>query len=45
VRDPRLEIDSAQVAAAVGITADTGEGFQLTDSYGITYTGVPATWR
>ncbi|RAS59484.1 hypothetical protein C8D87_11496 [Lentzea atacamensis] len=32
----------AQIAAAIGITADTGTDYQLTDAYGVTYTGAPA---
>ncbi|GAB3162132.1 hypothetical protein [Amycolatopsis sp. cg9] len=40
IADPRLDIDPAQVAAAIGVTADTG--YQFTDAYGVTYTGTPA---
>lgn len=42
VSDPRLDINPARIGAAVGITADTGAGYQLTDAYGVTYTGAPA---
>ncbi|MGW4527803.1 hypothetical protein [Amycolatopsis sp. NPDC004378] len=42
VPDPRLDIDPAQVGAAVGITAATGAGYRFTDAYGVTYTGTPA---
>ncbi|GAA2678937.1 MULTISPECIES: hypothetical protein [Actinosynnema] len=34
--------DAAQVAAAVGITADTGTDYRFTDGYAVTYTGTPA---
>ncbi|MFI6029491.1 hypothetical protein [Amycolatopsis magusensis] len=40
ITGPRLDIDPAQIAAAIGITADTG--YQFTDAYGVTYTGAPA---
>lgn len=42
VSDPRLDIDPAQLGAAVGITADTGTDYRFTDAYGVTYTGAPA---
>ncbi|MDT7784996.1 MAG: hypothetical protein QOF58_3415 [Pseudonocardiales bacterium] len=31
-----------RIAAAIGINADTGTNYQLTDAYGVTYTGSPA---
>lgn len=39
---PRLDIDPARIATAVGITADTDSDYQFTDAYGVTYTGAPA---
>ncbi|SDD55776.1 hypothetical protein [Actinokineospora iranica] len=39
-RDPRLDIDPAEIAAALGITA--GADYEFTDAYGVTYRGTSA---